>query len=453
MDVAVASSLEDAVAGLHAAVDALAAAPLTGCTDDELVAAWRQIEMVRRRFEPIDHRLIAEMDQRGLDFRAGCKNMVGFARSVLRVSAGEAAARVRAAAALGPRRSLLGEVLEPIYPGVAAAQADGAISARHAQVIVSTIEALPVEVAAGLDRTVEAILVAAARDTDPACLAQHARDLAYRLDQDGQYDEAAYRDRTRALSVCRRVDGSARLDGELTAECAEYLETVLDCLGAPKPEADGVKDPRTAAQRRHDALLETLKIGMRAQELPAAGGVTATIILAMGPEAWVTGQGSATTGHGYTIPAELAKRWARDQADHDEARIIAVLMSITKSIEGYSSVQRLFTEPQRLAMMARDRGCAFHDCDAPPGHCDAHHMTDYQDTGRTCVDDGALLCGTHHDTFVQQGWTGTMIDGVPHWTAPTWLDPNQIRRRNTRHDRDTDTNRTDTNAPDDPAPD
>ena len=128
-------------------------------------------------------------------------------------------------------------------------------------------------------------------------------------------------------------------------------------------------------------------------------------------------------------------------------------MSTTKSIEGYSSVQRLFTEPQRLAMMARDRGCAFHDCDAPPGHCDAHHMTEFQQTGHTRVDDGALLCGTHHDSFEKQGWTGTMIDGVPHWTPPTWIDPDQVPRRNTRHDRATDTNRPDTHAPDNNAPD
>src|SRR5664279_3368728 len=91
MGVAVASSLAAAVAGLHTALDALTALALTGCTDDEVLAAWRDVETVRRRFEPLDHRLIAELDQRGLAYQHGYKNMTGFARSVLRVTGGAGA--------------------------------------------------------------------------------------------------------------------------------------------------------------------------------------------------------------------------------------------------------------------------------------------------------------------------------------------------------------------------
>ena len=27
-----------------------------------------------------------------------------------------------------------------------------------------------------------------------------------------------------------------------------------------------------------------------------------------------------------------------------------------------------------------------------------------------------------------------MIDGIPHWTAPTWIDPAHTPRRNRMHD-------------------
>jgi hypothetical protein len=35
---------------------------------------------------------------------------------------------------------------------------------------------------------------------------------------------------------------------------------------------------------------------------------------------------------------------------------------------------------------------------------------------------------------VNQGWTTTMINGVPHWIPPHWVDPGQRPRRNTYFD-------------------
>jgi len=85
-------------------------------------------------------------------------------------------------------------------------------------------------------------------------------------------------------------------------------------------------------------------------------------------------------------------------------------------------------------MIARDQGCSFPGCTAPPAWCQAHHVTDFALTRRTCVDDGTLLCGFHHREHPALGWTCRMIDGVPHWTAPTWIDPEQTPRRNRMHD-------------------
>jgi hypothetical protein len=85
------------------------------------------------------------------------------------------------------------------------------------------------------------------------------------------------------------------------------------------------------------------------------------LLLTMNADAFTTGQGTATSGHGVTIPAAVAKRWL-----DPEARAILVLLSKTKGITAYSSTQRLFTEQQRLAMIARDGGCSYWGCDAPP---------------------------------------------------------------------------------------
>src|SRR6201999_4543412 len=105
--------------------------------------------------------------------------------------------------------------------------------------------------------------------------------------------------RQRDVALRRRPDGSGRIEAELTPEAAELVETCFDALAKPAPAADGTRDPRTPGQRRHDALLDMLTLVLKAQLLPKTAGVTATIILHLGAEAFVTGQGTATTGHGY----------------------------------------------------------------------------------------------------------------------------------------------------------
>ncbi len=127
---------------------------------------------------------------------------------------------------------------------------------------------------------------------------------------------------------------------------------------------------------------------------------------------FATDTGVATTGHGYPVPVAVAKRWL-----DPEAQALLVLLSKTRGILAYSDKQRLFTEQQRLAMLARDGGCSYPGCDATLAWLDAHHVTDWQHTHRTCVDDGALVCGPHHDTFQNMGWT------LDHAQRPTPLDP------------------------------
>ncbi|HEY8827812.1 MAG TPA: HNH endonuclease signature motif containing protein, partial [Jatrophihabitantaceae bacterium] len=117
-----------------------------------------------------------------------------------------------------------------------------------------------------------------------------------------------------------------------------------------------------------------------------------------------------------------------------DSRIMPVVLGKTRQITEYGSTHRIFTEGQRLAMIARDLGCSFPGCTAPPAWCQAHHITDFSLTRRTSVDDGTLLCGFHHREHPRLGWTCRMINGNPHWTAPGWLDPTQTPRRNRIHD-------------------
>jgi hypothetical protein len=416
-----------ALAGLHAGRAALNSVPLHSLSDADLLAVLREQEADARRSAVTNHAVIAELEARGTAREHACASTANLLSQVLRISPNEASLRVRAAADLGPRRGLTGEALPPIFAQVAAAQATGEISAAHARVITRCVDALPAAVQAEHDLSVQASLLQAAQSLDPRQLAVCARRIHDCLDPDGTLATERDRQRRRDLRIQPRPDGSARIEGELTALCAEAFRTILDTLARPVPAQDGVKDPRTPGQRQHDALHDGLLMLLRSNLLPDCGGIAATIVLTMTPEQYADGTGLVTTGHGALISAQLALSLLGD------ARITPVALGEHGEITDYGSSRRFFTEGQRLAMIARDQGCSFPGCDQPPARCQAHHITDHAITGKTTVDDGTLLCGFHHREHPTLGWICHMINRIPHWTPPHWLDPTQTPSPNRAH--------------------
>ncbi len=414
----------DALDRLESGVAAFGRVALDSCTDDELLGLWSDLEAVRRKLAGLDHQLISQVSSRNIAASRGARSTTVLARELLRIGIGEARARVCAAEALGPRRSLTGEALEPIYPTVAAATAAGEVGPAAAAVIVDTIEKLPDPMRAVEDRHVEASLCEQAKLLHVDHLRLVARRVSALLDPDGILADEAYRDRTRSFMVHPRPDGSARFEGDATVELAEWLRTVCDSLGAPKPAADGTRDPRTVGQRNHDALLDALNAAARAEQLPARAGITTTLILTISEDTLATGQGLASTGHGALISGHKARSWI-----DGGTKILPVALNPTGGITDFGRSRRFFSETQRLAMIARDKGCSIPGCDAPPQYTEAHHITPWAQGGCTSVDDGALLCGYHHNHI--DHWHCHMINHVPHWIAP-W-DPERKPRRNTAH--------------------
>jgi uncharacterized protein DUF222/HNH endonuclease len=430
-----------AAAEVLAAIGALQRRCLDTDADDVLLDLLSGLEAARSQLAAVEAAVVAQVQARGLAGLRACSSTASLLTQLLRLHPREAAARVRAAQDLGPRRGLTGERLQPVFPAVADALAAGRISARHAAVITRTVDALPAAVAAEHDRAVEQLLVAEAQRCNPAQLAVLSRRISDTLDPDGTLSDAEYRYRRRYLTVTQRADGSAHVQAELEPDCAEALLTVLDTLARPDPaattrdadgegaQADVVAQPdlRTPGQRRHDGLRDGLLTLIRSDQLPACGGVSSTIVLTVTADDFAAGTGVAQTGHGALIPTADVRRMAGG------AQLIPVLLSRTKRIEAYGRTRRFFTAGQRLAMISRDQGCSFPDCTVPPAWCEAHHVIDWADGGPTTVDNGALLCGYHHREHPRLGWSCTMINGRPHWTAPSWLDPTRTPRINTAH--------------------
>ncbi len=94
---------------------------------------------------------------------------------------------MQAARRLGPRESLTGEVLEPVFPQVAAAQAAGQVSAEQARVSTATIEELPATVRMEHAEQVEQTLVDAAGRFDPTVLGRLGRHLQAVLDRTARW--------------------------------------------------------------------------------------------------------------------------------------------------------------------------------------------------------------------------------------------------------------------------
>lgn len=168
-------------------------------------------------------------------------------------------------------------------------------------------------------------------------------------------------------------------------------ETVMTALHAASHPVAG--DDRSPAQRRADALITVAEIALRSGELPITGGVKphVTVITSCATLADQPGAPAADYAFGAVTSGEWARRVACD------AEVSRVVTGPAGEILDVGRASRTFTAAQTRAIVARDRSCIWPGCNTPPGWCDVHHKKHWATGGVTSVDNGALLCGRHHD--------------------------------------------------------
>jgi hypothetical protein len=304
------SAVEHVLDKLSDAIDELVGLDLTFLNGDELLDLLRGVETQRRRIPVADHRLIAELDERGIAGEFAARDTRTLLRDVLRLAPHEARRRVRAAVDLGPRRTVTGEPLGPLFPEAAAAQAAGAISDEHAQVVIRAIDELPAAVQIEHGTDVEARLVAEAHRFDPTVLARLARHVVDVLDPDGTLADDADHERRRTATLSGNRDGSGELRAHLTPAAFAQWQALLDPLAAPRPsDADG-EDPRSPGQRMHDVLGDAAARLLTSGTLPAAGGTPATVLLTMTLDQLETRTGLVSTAHSGAVSVADALRIA-----------------------------------------------------------------------------------------------------------------------------------------------
>lgn len=180
----------------------------------------------------------------------------------------------------------------------------------------------------------------------------------------------------------------------------------------------------------HDALEELAGLAVRRTEL-VDSGAPAQVIISMTADQLESRDGWAETSFGQLITVSQALKLA------DEASISLLLRDARGVVLSHGRTKRIATRSQTLALIARDRGCTFPDCDKPPEWCQLkrHHLVAWADGGSTDLDNLTLVCGYHHREFERGGWSCQMSDGRPHWIPPAWIDPIRTPRRNHRIDR------------------
>ena len=210
---------------------------LESLTDAQVLARMHELVRVQHEAEVRLVELVEQVHRRGLAQMHGCKNEVQFLRQAFRWSAGDAAARVRLAAAVLPRRMLTGELAPPLHAETAAAFVAGEVSARAADIVTKTVDRLPACVLQEAHSAVESVLLDLARQHDPATLERQAKHIATALDQDGALRDHERAARRRTADFHRFADGSGILTAYLTAEAAEYVAHRLRRAGQAQARA------------------------------------------------------------------------------------------------------------------------------------------------------------------------------------------------------------------------
>ncbi|HKJ11638.1 MAG TPA: DUF222 domain-containing protein, partial [Ornithinimicrobium sp.] len=309
------------------------------------------------------------------------------------------------------------EGARPAHAPILDAVADGTLAPRRAARLLRCLRQVrPVTDPDTYDEHITLLLPVAAdvgyTDTDLKRATDHLTEVAL---SDFEHEE-----KTRAQRDLRGVHESSLADGTLTRfilttdpEGAATLRAALTSpLAAPAPDEDG-PDPRSATQRRYDALMTVITRGVSSPEgTPTTSKARLLVTMSYDVLAQrLTGTGMTQTGE--VLSPATVRRLACT------AEIIPAVLGTEGEILDLGRAARLASPAQHLLLWRRDRHCTYPGCTVPPHWCDAHHLQWFSRGGHTDPDNLALLCRRHHTLVHQQDLTATIgPDHVVHWQRP-----------------------------------
>src|SRR6478735_6357190 len=168
-----------------------------------------RLEMVSRRQAAVHHRLTHQLTPQASPVELGGKSWTDVLSNRLRIGRGAARRRLDEAQDLGPRIAMTGEVLAPLLPNVAAAQAAGTIGAEHVRIIRRFFADLPTAVDFETRQACEVDLARIAAEHTPDALRKAADRLMALVHPDGDFSDID-RARRRGLTIGKQqADGTS----------------------------------------------------------------------------------------------------------------------------------------------------------------------------------------------------------------------------------------------------
>jgi hypothetical protein len=213
-----------------------------------------------------------------------------------------------------------------------------------------------------------------------------------------------------SLRLCPMENGMTALRGQLDPESAAVLAAALDPLSAPNPCADnGGRDPRSAEQRRADALIEICRRATTAGGSAPATTKAQIVVLIDHDVLAAAVRGAGTTLAGEVLSPQTVRKLACD------ASITPIVLGSQGQPLDVGRTKRLVTPALLAALWVRDKRCTFPHCGRPPQWCDSHHVKHWIDGGETALNNMALVCQFHHTLVHRDGLTATITDTDVTW--------------------------------------
>ncbi len=201
----------------------------------------------------------------------------------------------------------------------------------------------------------------------------------------------------RFLAIVDDGIGGVRIRGRGTVEDAAVIKAALQALSAPLPGTDpdcGTegRDERDHGARTWDALVDTCQKALDAEVLPTNHGMKPRVVVTVDWADLKAGVGTATLDTGEELSVAAVRRLCCD------AEVLPIVLNGDGVPLDVGRWSRLVTMGIWLALVARDRHCAFPGCTRPPIACDAHHVEHWVNGGKTqAPQHGAALQGAPHD--------------------------------------------------------
>ncbi|TDD94077.1 HNH endonuclease signature motif containing protein, partial [Jiangella asiatica] len=356
------------------------------------------------------------------------------------------------------------------FPATHAMVEAGRIDERRARVITAELGGQEPQVR----RRIEAAVLPAAPGLDSVELRRTIQELLHDLAPVGTERRCQQARERRDVTMIPAEDGMAHLQAYLPAEDAVAVTSVLHAAADTLKRHDAAAgcEPRTAAQRRADALaalawaaLDSQRIGGGTHRLAHRPGCPCTCDRTH-PDAGIPGR--VTPAHGRDAPDGAQVRSAAGQAVSvtlaaAQGRPVSVHLTVALSsvigmddrpghLAGYGPIPAQiarhlaaagtwqwvgthpatghvldhgttrYRPPQALIdhVVLRDRTCRTPGCHRPAIRCDIDHHTPHAAGGPTSACNCQPLCRHHHLLKHRGGWTVHRdTTGNTVWTSPT----------------------------------